>query len=87
MNRKRKRNMQKRFKLTDEQLNKLQSEANMEYVETEVKKRLEVFQGVFNKCLLEAFDRNGISKIKAKSVIDDVELLVKREVIKDGKKA
>ena len=76
------RKMQKsiRKRMTDEQFNKLQVEANKGFVEMEVNKQIKFYQNLWTECMLEAFKNNGLSQAKAKMVLDDIELIMLRKI-------
>lgn len=76
--RKKKKYIKKR--LTPEQFQRLQSDCNMEYVESEVQKRMEYNKKLFAEALDEAFKRQNIPSSKVKAVIDDMCLIMKRKV-------
>lgn len=68
-----------RGKLSQEQFEKLQSEANMEYLEREVQKRMDYNFELFKEAIDEAFKRNNISSSKANAVMDDMVMIMKRK--------
>lgn len=85
MNRAERRKMQRKGRkkgltLSDEQVAKIQSEANMEYIRMEVERRMKINETLFSEALIEAFERNNISKTKGKMLLDDISLIMRRKV-------
>jgi ribosomal protein L9 len=77
-NRKMKKNLKKG--LTNEQFQKLQSQANKEIVQFEVSNQIKFYKSLWTECLLESFKKNGISNDKAKMFLDDVEIIMRKKV-------
>ena len=67
-------------KLTTEQFQKLQSDRNREFIDQEVLKQTNHFKMLFTECLNESFKKNGISNLKAKMILEDVLIIMKRKV-------
>lgn len=83
--RKKKKFMKKR--LTNEQLGRLQSETNLEYINLEVEKKCDFFKNLFSDCIIEAFKKNGFSNIQANKLLDDVEIIMKKKVAKSNEQS
>lgn len=66
-------------KLTVSQYNNLLNGVNKEYIEQEVKERVTWFKNIFSECLIEAFEKNNISKSKSFMILEDVELIMQRK--------
>ncbi|MGN1358687.1 MAG: hypothetical protein ACI4WU_04905 [Bacilli bacterium] len=86
MNRASRRKKQRTFnkKLTPEQFQQLTSEVNMTYVERAVQDRMKCYELLFKESLIEAFKRQNYPTTKAKALLEDVALIMKRKV--EGKK-
>lgn len=69
-----------RNSLTPEQFATLQSQANKDMVQLEVNNQIKFYQGLWSECLTEAFKKNGYSNEKAKMLLDDVEIIMRRKV-------
>ena len=67
-------------KLTPEQFQTLQSQANKEIVENEVATQIKFYQDLWSKCIIESFKKNGYSTEKVKILLDDIELIMLRKV-------
>lgn len=65
-------------KLTSEQYNNLLNDVNKEYIESEVQDRVIWFKNLFSDCLVEAFEKNNISKTKAIMILEDVGKIMRR---------
>lgn len=74
-------------KLSEEQYKNLLSDVNKEYVESEVENRVIWFKNLFSECLIEAFEKNNISKSKSLMILDDVDTIMHRKASekKNGK--
>lgn len=74
-------------KLSEEQYKNLISDVNKEYVESEVENRVIWFKNMFSDCLIEAFEKNNITKNKALMILDDVDTIMHRKASdkKNGK--
>lgn len=83
--RKKKKFMKKR--LTSEQLDKLQSETNQEYINNEVNRQVKFFQGLLSDSLLEAFKMNGVNNTKASKIVDDVQIVMRKKVNKSNEQS
>lgn len=66
-------------KLSEEQYKNLLSDVNREYVESEVENRVIWFKNLFSECLIEAFEKNNITKNKALMILDDVNTIIHRK--------
>lgn len=66
-------------KLTSEQYNNLLNDVNKEYIESEVQDQVIWFKNLFSDCLVEAFEKNNISKIKAIMILEDVSKIMQRK--------
>lgn len=67
-------------KLTPEQFEKLNSEANKELIDYEVDKQIKFYQNLWTECMLEAFKINKISTDKARMILEDIETIMLRKV-------
>lgn len=66
-------------KLSEEQYKNLLSDVNKEYVESEVENRVIWFKNMFSECLIEAFEKNNITKSKALMILDEVDTIMHRK--------
>lgn len=66
-------------KLTVSQYNNLLNGVNKEYIEQEVKDRVTWFKNIFSECLIEAFEKNNISKSKSFMILEDVQAIMQRK--------
>lgn len=66
-------------KLTVSQYNNLLNGVNKEYIEQEVKDRVTWFKNIFSECLIEAFEKNNISKSKSFMILEDVQVIMQRK--------
>lgn len=66
-------------KLTVSQYNNLLNSVNKEYIEQEVKDRVSWFKNIFSECLIEAFEKNNISKSKSFTILEDVQIIMQRK--------
>lgn len=66
-------------KLTVSQYNNLLNGVNKEYIEQEVKDRVTWFKNIFSECLIEAFEKNNISKSKSFMILEDVQIIMQRK--------
>lgn len=76
-NRKKKKSISK--KLTVDQYNNLVNSVNKEYIEKEVQDRVIWFKNLFSECLVEAFEKNNLSKAKAIMILEDVSTIMQRK--------
>lgn len=67
-------------KLTNVQLDRLQSEANLEYINQEVEKKCDFFKELFSQCITEAFKKNGFTNVQANKLLDDVQIIMRKKV-------
>lgn len=74
-------------KLSEEQYKTLMSDVNKEFVEKEVQERVIWFKNLFSECLVEAFEKNNVTKNKALMILDDVDTIMHRKASenKNGK--
>lgn len=81
MNRAERRKTQKLInkKLTNEQFEQLKKEANGDFIEKEVEKRMKYNEELFKEALHEAFKRQNISSAKEKALLDDMILIMRRK--------
>lgn len=77
-NRKKKKILNRR--LTPEQFEKLNSEANKELIDYEVDRQIKFYQNLWTECMIKAFEQNNISKDKARMVLEDIETIMLRKV-------
>lgn len=75
-------NRKLKSKLTDEQFARLIGDSNREYVEQEVNRQINFYQQLWTDCLTESFKKHGLSLIKQREILEDVELIMKRKLQK-----
>ena len=75
-------NRKLRSKLTEEQFARLIGDSNRQYVESEVNRQIKFYQHLWTDCLTEAFKKHGLSLIKQREILEDVELIMRRKVQK-----
>lgn len=80
MNRAARRKMQKKTGITDKQLEQLQNEANMQYIELEVQKRMKYNEKLLSEAMGFAFSNNNIPSAKVSAILDDISLYMRRKV-------
>lgn len=66
--------------MTQDQIDNLITDTNKKYLTNEIEKTISLYKKLWTECLLESFNDNGISKLKSKMILDDVELLMQRKV-------
>lgn len=69
-----------RRKLTDEQFNTLMLNTNSKAVQCEVENQIKYYQELWSRHIIQAFKEHGISDMKAKMVLDTIEVNMTREM-------
>ena len=82
MGRAERRKQQKTFrrKLTDDQFNVLMARTNNTAVQCEVEKQIKFYQELWSRHMVQAFKEHGLSDIKAKMVLDTIQVNMAREL-------
>ena len=77
-----KRKQQRVFKkkLTDEQFKVLLANTNSTAVQCEVENQIKYYQELWSRHIIQAFKEHGISDMKAKMVLDTIEVNMIREM-------
>ena len=82
----RKRDRKVRKILNKDQYERLQNDINLEFIENEVEARCDNFRQLFIDCFTEAIEKNNMSKTKAIAILDDVAIIMKRNVAEKREK-
>lgn len=67
-------------RLAPEDYNRMVKNIDYDFINEEVEKRCNFFKELFAECMVEAMQKNGISKGKVNLILDDIHLTMLRKV-------